>query len=230
MAIYCDIQTYVKNISGSTIFVSFLPPHGKSLTANQTVTFEGNLFNYWPRATQKRWRTAYDNAVANGIIDVRVNTRQIFAGTVTNSGSVGTIAAGDMVWWDSVAGSIRPATDTAAGAALTNTLQSFANVFLGIAIDAHTNAAATVNTFRVDISPNSIYEVTTVSETHNVGDLLCLTGNAGSKLITSNSTFNKTSTASEAIARAMRKDGTATTTAMAQLESAFYGANSAAQI
>ena len=39
------MRTIVHNISGQTLFLGFLPPHGKTLVANQTVVVNGDLMS-----------------------------------------------------------------------------------------------------------------------------------------------------------------------------------------
>jgi hypothetical protein len=225
-----DIQTVIVNVSGVSRRFGFIPPHGKLLAANGSVTLSGDIQSYWPRATQKRWSQALSNAITAGTIEIRRQRRMIFYGKVTNAGAVGTITAGMLVYWDSGAGSIRPITDIAAGGSLTATRQSLANIFLGVALSGHANLAATVTNFPVDISSDSLYEFDCTSETHELGELLTPTGNAGTFVITSATTLVKTVTATEAIARVARRDTSAAVKVMVQLQSAFSGFNSAASL
>jgi hypothetical protein len=37
------MKTIITNVCGKTRFFGFLPPHGRTLTANQAVTFDGDL-------------------------------------------------------------------------------------------------------------------------------------------------------------------------------------------
>ncbi len=231
-----DVQTIIKNVSGSTLKFGFLPPHGKSLTNGSTFTLAGDIWSFWPRATQKRWRVAFQSAIDNGLIEVRRNVRNIFYGKVTNSGSVGTIAVGDLVYWDSVATSIRTATDFPSGGGSGGgsgsgnlALASFKLVFMGIALDAHATTAATVTNFRVDMSPNSVYEIPCTSQTHGIGDEFTLTTNSNSQIANSQ-LLVKTATANQVLARCVRYDVGATATAEVQLASAYVLTSAAAVV
>lgn len=229
-----DVQTIVRNVSGKTLKFGFLPPHGQSLANNATFTVSGDVWEYWPRSTQRRWRKAFQSAIDTGLIEVRRNVRHIIHTRCSNHASVTTITAGDLVWWDSTidtnVGSVRGAKDTAAGVSDSATAQAFADTFLGIALDSHTNAAATVNNFRVDVSPLSYHLLTCASATHQAPCLLTMNAYSGGHAITSNTVVKVTSTASEAIARCVRSDTSAATSVIAQLLSAFDAGNSAAQV
>jgi len=220
-----DTQTTIKNTSGKTMRFGFTPYHGAQLTANQVVTVDGDISDYYPRPTQKRWRQSVANANTLGIASVSRNIRQLFIGRVSNAAAVSTINAGDMVWWDptvdSNVGSIRSAVDTPAGGTLVATRTAFAQKFIGRAVASHTSQSAVVTNFVVDMSATTIFTVACQSETHNIGDAMGLVGNAGTFLITSASTFIKGVTAPESIAVCQSYDPTAVTTTSVRLVSPY---------
>ena len=54
------MRTVIHNISGQTLFLGFLPPHGKTLVSNQTVVINGDLMSV---LASGRGRYARDNEI-----------------------------------------------------------------------------------------------------------------------------------------------------------------------
>lgn len=59
-----SLTTTVRNVSGVTKFFSFLPPHGRTLAAGETLLVDGDLRDRLAR--HKRKFTALNNALVNG--------------------------------------------------------------------------------------------------------------------------------------------------------------------
>lgn len=64
--------TTVKNTSGKTKRFSFLPPHGRMLANNETVTFVGDMISalYSPDKSTKRQIAALERALLNNEIEI----------------------------------------------------------------------------------------------------------------------------------------------------------------
>ena len=64
----------VKNTNGSTKVYSFLPPHGRTLDANEEYTIFGHvqeaMIRNGDRATSQRWFQALENAIARGDLQI----------------------------------------------------------------------------------------------------------------------------------------------------------------
>jgi hypothetical protein len=220
-----DTITVVTNITGSTIPMGFIPPHGKSLTAGQSVSFQGDLIHSFLSGAgrvNKRKLDHWNSAITNKIIRVQVQHRLIVHGSV-NSAVV--IPAGCLVWLDTGGdGTIKPAASFAWTSDLATTQPLFNDKFLGVAIDSHASTDGAVTNFKVDISSNSPYLFTCTSETHAIGDTFGPAKATGNNL---ENTILVKSIAANSCARGMQVDGSASTSVVVTLKSAFLGHNAA---
>ncbi len=167
----------------------------------------------------RRLADAFTNAVSLKLIQVTRNVRHIVYCAV-DSGTV--IAVGDLVYLDT--DDVKPAGSFTWTSDLTTTRQNFANVFLGVALDAHAAGVAVTN-FRVDVSPLSLYTFTADSDAHEIGSLVAPKKQSGNAL--ESAILDATSTAAEAIGRVRRRDSSAATTVVASFQSAYWGHNAA---
>lgn len=218
-----DVQTVVTNVSGSTRYFGFLPYHSKQLANNASFTWEGDLDDWLNKV--KRRRTAYNAAIAAGLIEIRRNFRQIQYFQVVSANQ---ITNGDLVGYLTSTDTLYRAQEQADGGSATLTRQNFANVFVGRALATHTAGSGIVTNFPVDISPLSLYAYACTSEAHELDELL--TPTVSGNLIASSVTLVKTATATEAIASVARRDASAATTVLARFSSYLMKANSAAQV
>lgn len=219
------IQTVIRNTSGATRVFGYLPPHGKSLTNNQDYTFDGDLEIYLMSVSRKNKRKFdhFKSDITNGYIQMtKVSHRPEIA--YYPVGATFVVAAGDLVYWDSGNSSARSAADFTWTTDLPTTQGNFANVFIGVAQQAH--ASGTAGTIAVDISPNSIYTISCTSQTNNPGDMYGPDKAAGNALLPQQ--IVKTATAADAIARAVGSNTSSLSVAV-RIQSAYWGANAAAQ-
>lgn len=133
------------------------------------------------------------------------------------------IAMGDLVYLDT--DDIKPAGSETWSTDLAGTQTNFVNHFLGIALADHSAGSGIVLDFPVDISPFSVYEMDCNDETHELGDMLTPIKASGNALVANK--LKKTTTASVACARCMRRDPTALGRVLVRLQSAYWGVNDA---
>ena len=74
------LVTTIKNVSGGTLFFGFLPPHGKTLTANQTVSVFGSITEAVNRGDRfgNRHMIALQKALENNLIDILSTPAPVF--------------------------------------------------------------------------------------------------------------------------------------------------------
>lgn len=217
-----DVVTVVKNVSSNTLSFGFLPPHGVTLTAGESVTLAGDINQYLSTGGRPNARklAAFNAAVSNKLIRVFVNKREIVHCSVA-SGS--TIAVGDLVFLDVGAGNVvKSAADFTWDTNIATTQAGFANVFVGVALDAHVPAAGAIITFRVDVSPDSFYAYTCTSETHVIGDTFGPAKASGNALLPQQLVK---ATATSSIARGREQNASAATSVIVQFQSAYRGFN-----
>lgn len=212
-----NFYTTVRNVSGKTLPFSFLP-RGKALANNAEVTFLGSIDQH---LTNRRKRTSFENAIKNSLIIVTAGPAeaQVILCAVDNTT---VLAKGDMVWLD---------TDDVKGAAvftwntdLATTQNDFANKFLGIALAAHANGGGAITNFPVDISEEAVWSIPCTSQAHEVGQTLGPAKDTGNALL---SQKLENAVAASSIARAAKRDASATTTVKVRLRSAHRGTNAA---
>lgn len=101
----CVLSTF-KNTSGTRKTFSFLPPHGRSLAANATITVFGGPDRVLARSSRsatRRNEVAFQAALARGDIQVLQTPAAVVrspGGTVKTVGLAdnGTLAASDPCW------------------------------------------------------------------------------------------------------------------------------------
>ena len=219
-----DVVSVITNISDSRLSFGFIPPHGKEIASGASLTIVGDL-----RAQlltgggrqHKRKVAAFDAAISDGLIRYYVNHRHILYCKVNDSLA---IAAGDLVFYNSGDASVKPASSFTWDTNLATTQAGFANVFLGVALDAHSGSAGAVTNFRVDISPLSIYKYTTSSEAHVVGAIVGPAKDTGNALV--NQTLAN-AVAASAIGRVAIVDSASVTSTLVRFQSAYWGHNTA---
>lgn len=135
------------------------------------------------------------------------------------------IAMGDLVYLDT--DDIKPAGSETWSSDLAGTQGNFVNHFLGIALADHTAGSGIQLDFPVDISPFSVYEMDCNEETHELGDMLTPIKAGGNALVANK--LKKTTSASAACARCMRRDATALGQVLVRFQSAYWGINDAAR-
>jgi hypothetical protein len=217
-----DVVSVVTNISSNRLPFGFLPPHGKELAAGASVTIDGDLVAQLKTGggrTHTRKLAGFKAAVADKLLRYYVNHRHIVTCAV-DSGTV--IAVGDLVWLDT--DDVKPASAFTWTSDLATTQAAFALKFLGVALDAHTAGSAVTN-FRVDISPVSIYAFACDSEAHEVGALLGPKKAGGNALLSTS--LDIVATTPLSIARAMKRDSSATATTLVHINSAYWGGQGA---
>jgi len=133
------------------------------------------------------------------------------------------IAMGDLVYLDT--DDIKPASSETWSTDLAGTQANFVNHFLGIALANHAAGSGIELDFPVDISPYSVYEMDSNEETHELGDMLTPIKASGNALVANK--LKKTTTASVACARCMRRDPTALNRVLVRIQSAYWGVNDA---
>lgn len=216
-----DIVTTVKNITSNTLPFGFIPPHGKELTAGETVTIAGDLYAQLSTGgrTNQRKVTALNGAISDRLVRVSVNTRKLLHCPVA---SATVVAVGDLMYWDSGTSSVKPASLFTWTSNLATTQANFANVFVGVAVEAHASGAA--SNIKVDVSPTSVYSYTCTSETHLPGDFLGPAKASGNALV--NQTLVK-AVAASSVATALQIDTSAATLVSVRFQSAYWDYNTA---
>jgi hypothetical protein len=132
------------------------------------------------------------------------------------------ISAGDAVYLDT--DDAKPASSETWDTNLATTQANFVNHFLGIAQADHAANSGAVTDFPVDIGPDSVYELDSASETHEIGDTLGMDKAAGNALL--QSTLEKAVAASSCF-RCVRRDASAATRVYVRMQSAYWGDNAA---
>lgn len=215
-----DITTIITNTSGKTLSFGFIPPHGKELTSGESVTVVGDLavqLKTGGGRDNKRKVVAFQNAITNKLIRVARSVRHIVYCAVDAST---VITAGDLLYLDT--DDVKPAGSFTWDNDLATTQAGFADVFLGVALDAHATADGAVTDFPVDISPNSLYAYLCASETHEIGDTFGPDKQSGDAL---ESQKLEKAVAASSIARAHKRNAVAATTALVTFQSAYWGFN-----
>ncbi len=211
-----SLYTTILNTSGVTKTFSFLPPHGKTLTAGQSVTFVGSVYQYLKNA---RKLAGFLSAVTRG--DICLLSGPTRAETVLCAvGNTSVIAPGDLLYLTS--GAVKSAADFTWDTNLATTQAGFKALFIGVALAAHANGGGAITTFPVDISQEAIYNYACTSETHEIGDTLAPAKAAGNALLPQKLVK---AVAGSSIARCESRDASAATTVSVRLQSAFRGQN-----
>ena len=107
------LYSTVKNTSGVPKFFGFLPPHGRTLAANQEFTVFGDIRHQvgtnqgGERSVQRRSLVAFENALNAGHLEIVNTPSPVLQDTVTNDPQMlqindGTLAAQDPCWHNSV--------------------------------------------------------------------------------------------------------------------------------
>lgn len=208
--------TVLMSTAPVTMSFGFIPPHGKTLTPNQIVTIDGDIWGQLRtggRANQRKLN-GLENAISKGYIQVYQNDRHVVWVSVL---AASTINTGDLVSYSG--GFAASAAAFTWGGSLSATQISFAAAFLGVALATKGVTTGNVINFPVDISADSTYFFACTSETHNVGDTL---GPAKNPL--SNALLPQTlvkSASANSIAKSVQEDQAATTVVAARFTSAF---------
>lgn len=100
-----ELRTTVKNISGTALRFSFLPPHGVQLEPDETYSWTGNLTDIGGAAGQEpasrsRAYKAMQNALTTGLLEVISTLTPVFYDVTADKPQVltvddGVIAAAD---------------------------------------------------------------------------------------------------------------------------------------
>lgn len=100
-----ELRTTVKNISGTTLRFSFLPPHGVELGPNETYSWTGNLTDIGGAAGQEpasrsRAYNAMQHALSSGLLAVVSTLTPVFYDETADKPQVltvddGVVAAAD---------------------------------------------------------------------------------------------------------------------------------------
>lgn len=101
------LYSTVVNRTGQRRHFGFLPPHGKTLEANEEYTVFGHIqeavVKDVERVTSKRHMVAFERAVENGDIDILATPAPILHDTVTHLSKMlkmtsGTLGTADPCW------------------------------------------------------------------------------------------------------------------------------------
>jgi hypothetical protein len=164
------VETVVRNMTSNELFFGFLGPHGKRLkgyqdsSARDFYTMPGNLEQYLQSSPGHRKKRMYDhylNALVNNIIRVTVNSRDVYYAAVANATA---FAIGDLCYWDDSAKLAKPASSFTWDTNIATTQAEFADVFLGVCLDAKTASDGKV-LLRFDKSPLSAFDFTIAAGT-----------------------------------------------------------------
>lgn len=212
------VETEIKNISGSERYFGFIPPHGKRLAANEKVSVLGDINDQIAKV--KRKVDALAAAVEDDVLRVTRSHRHVVYVDVDNTT---VIAVGDLLYLDT--DDAKPASSFTWDTNIATTQANFANVFLGVALEAHANGGGAVK-IAVDISPDSYWDFIATSATHQIGDTVGPAKNPSADLLMSTTVVGAAATSS--IGRVVRRDSAATATALIRVQSAYWGHNAAA--
>ncbi len=209
-------ETVIKNISGDELYFGFIPPHGRRIDADDTYSFKGDIddmISAWPSQRRKRFADALEAATEGELVRITRNLRSVVYPLVQNTT---VIAVGDLIFYDGT--NAAPAADFAWSSDLATTQDNFANQFLGVALEAHASGDGAIRV-AVDISPFSLWDFTSNTEIHKLGNMLAPAKDSGNALLS-----NKLAlcTPSVGIARAHRQDSSPTATAFVSITSAFW--------
>lgn len=98
------LTSSVKNISGEEIICSFLPPHGRTLAAGESVEIVGDIWAEISRGTRSnRKRKALQKALDDGILELTSTPAPIIIDSVTGASKIvkltsGTLGVEDPCW------------------------------------------------------------------------------------------------------------------------------------
>jgi hypothetical protein len=132
------------------------------------------------------------------------------------------IAVGDLLFLDT--DDVKPAASFTWNTNLATTQAGFADVFIGVAMAAKSSGAAVTN-FPVQISDDVTYTYDCDSETHEVSATMGVAKNPSSNALLSQKLVK--AVAASSIARAQKRDSSASTSAVVRLQSAYWGHNAA---
>jgi hypothetical protein len=218
------IQTTVTNTTSNSLVFGFLPPHGRTLAAGESLTIDGDIQDYFRTGGGRTWqrkKTAFDNAITSKFLRVDVDHLHI-AYCAADSSTV--LAVGDLVYLDT--DDVKPAASFTWDTNIATTQAAFANSFLGICMTAKASGAAATN-IAVQIAPTVIYKYTCTSETHEIGNTFGPAKNPLSNALLSQQLVK--SAAAGGVARGQKRNASASTTAIVRFQSAFWGGNAAGQ-
>jgi hypothetical protein len=215
-------ETVVKNITSGELFLTFLPRHGKRVAPGGEVAFRGDLDEQIsPRWTQRK-SDGMEHALALGLIRKTVNDHVCLYADIKSAIAV---AKGDFLWYNGGTGAVEPASTFAWAGSLAATQAAFQPLFVGVAEVDHLAGSGDAQ-IQVQIAPTCVYEYACPSAVHQMGDYLAPAKQTGNFL--ENQKLDA-ALAADATARVLRRDAAATTTALVNLQSAYWGANAAAQ-
>lgn len=213
------VETVLKNISGKTLFFSFVPKHGKRLEDGETVTVKGDIDVLL--AGNKRKQDALANALTNERIRKTVNHKTVIYSDVDD---LTTIAVGDMLWLDTSL--VEPASTFTWDTDLPTTQGNFKELFVGIALEAHASGDGDTK-IAVDISPLSYYDFTCESDAHEENTTMAPAKHPTTDTLLSNKL--DVALLANSIARVARVDNAATTTCLVRFQSYLWGHNALAE-
>lgn len=107
------LYSTIKNTSGKSRIFGFIPPHGRTLAANEEYSIFGDIRNALggnrgpERSVARRDMIAFEAAIASGDLQILETPSQIIVDSVTGDSKILGLASGvlsdiDPCWYDSV--------------------------------------------------------------------------------------------------------------------------------
>ncbi len=208
------VETLFINHMTVTHMFGYLPPHGKSLAAAASKTYDGDI----RQGMNNREKRSLQRDIDAGYCSIHVYRKLLLS---VPAATTPAIAIGDAIIWVTGTSNVSPAASTTWNTDLATTQADFTNIFLGIAATAK-DASTAGKVVQVDISPETVREFACTSQTHEIDEYLSMKKDTGNALVSS--TLVKAVAASSPF-RVRRKDGSAATTVLASWHSAFFGHN-----
>lgn len=213
-----DVTTLLINPTNVARTYSYLPPHGRTIAAGGSLVLDGDILADLGALRYNRKLIGLKNDVQRGYLHVFRNFRHLVSANVLAAQA---IAIGDMVYLSG--GNLVPASSLAWNTDLATTQADFANVFLGIAVEAK-GVTSGNQKLLVDVSPNSHYFYPCASQTHEIGDTFGPDKDTGNAIL--KGTLEK-AVAASSIARCVQRNPSAATKVVVRFQSSLWGFNAA---
>lgn len=219
------VQTAVKNISGSTMFFSFLPKHGYKMTPAEVKIYPGDIERgmndaFWTLRKSKAMQAAENS----GLLRRTVNEHHVGYANVLSAIAIST---GDLLWYNSGTDAVEPASLFTWAGNLAATQAAFKALFVGVAENNHLAGSGNA-LMPVQLAPSVEYEYTLITPAANVFGATYAPAQNGVATSLQNQMLAPAA-AVDSVARCLRDNAVVGSLVLVNFQSAYWGANAAAQ-
>jgi hypothetical protein len=92
--VHSCVSTIIKNTSGRTMVCSFLPPHGRTLAAGESIEIVGDVWSQLGGKNSNRKRNAFLNALDNLDLEITQTPNPVFIDETTGNSKILTLHGG----------------------------------------------------------------------------------------------------------------------------------------